>query len=104
MGMAQVLMENIVEHDGVILNSDFLEYKMPTALDIPEMETIHIETRDPNGPFGGKEVGEGVIAGVVAAIANAIYDATGVRFHTLPITPDVILKGLKEKRMKEERQ
>ena len=94
MGMGQVLFEEVIEEKGTILNPNFLDYLMPTSIDVPEMKTIHIETHDPNGPFGGKEVGEGVIAGVVSAIANAIYDATGVRFRKLPILPSDILDAL----------
>ncbi len=97
MGLGQVLLEEVIEEKGVVLNPNFLDYLMPTSLDVPEMKTIHVETHDPHGPFGGKEVGEGIIAGVVAAIANAIYDATGIRFRKLPITPADIIEALEGK-------
>jgi CO/xanthine dehydrogenase Mo-binding subunit len=56
-----------------------------------------VETRDPGGPYGAKEVGEGSISGMLAAIANAIYDATGIRFKELPITPEKVLEALHKK-------
>jgi 4-hydroxybenzoyl-CoA reductase subunit alpha len=74
-----------------------LEYKSLTALDMPEMDTVLIEDPDPNCPFGAKEVGQGPLLPVMPAVANAIYDAVGVRIDELPITPDKVLRALELK-------
>jgi 4-hydroxybenzoyl-CoA reductase subunit alpha len=71
-----------------------LDYKSPTSLDTPEIETILVETNDPEGPFGAKEAGQGPLLPVVPALANALYDAIGVRFHETPITPEKVLRAL----------
>ena len=90
-------MEKLSVKDGHIENSNFLDYKIPTSGDIPEIETILVETEDPEGPFGAKGVGEPGLVPTAPAITNAIYDATGVRFKELPITPEMILKALRDK-------
>jgi 4-hydroxybenzoyl-CoA reductase alpha subunit len=78
-----------------------LEYKSITSLDMPEVDTVLIEQeegmRDPNCPFGAKEVGQGPLLPVMPAVANAIYDAVGVRIDELPITPDKVLRALEKK-------
>jgi 4-hydroxybenzoyl-CoA reductase subunit alpha len=74
-----------------------LEYKSPTTLDMPEVFTELIENPDPRGPFGAKEVGQGPLLPVMPAVANAVYDAIGVRIDEVPITPDKILKALEAK-------
>ena len=79
------------------MNPSFLEYRMPTSLDVCKMEIYHTETCDEVGPFGAKESGEGIQVAVVPAIVNAIHDATGVPFKRIPVTPEVVLKGLKGK-------
>lgn len=71
-----------------------LEYKSPTTLDMPEVITELVENPDPRGPFGAKEVGQGPLLPVMPAIANAVYDAVGVRIDEVPITPEKILKAL----------
>jgi 4-hydroxybenzoyl-CoA reductase subunit alpha len=93
----ETLYEELLFEKGAVVNSSFANYKMPTAPDTPHMETIHIITDDPGGPFGAKEIGEGFIVSGYGAIANAIYDATGVWVKDLPITPQKIRKALKEK-------
>ena len=80
--------------NGVTLNASFLEHKSPTILDSPPIEVIFADVVDPVGPFGAKALGEPPSVGVAPAIANAIYDAIGVRVRELPITPDVILNHL----------
>jgi len=62
------------------------------------MQRGHVVTNEPKGPFGAKEVGEGAIAGVLAAVANAVYDATGVRINSLPITAEKVSQALQEKK------
>lgn len=71
-----------------------LEYKSPTTLDMPEMFTELIEHPDPNGPFGAKEVGQGPLLPIMPAVANAVYDAIGVRIDEIPITPEKVVKAL----------
>ena len=73
---------------------------MPTAVEMPAAENIQAEichTYEPTGPFGAKGIGESALASVQAALANAIYNAIGIRFNKLPITPEVVLAALKEK-------
>ena len=74
-----------------------LEYKSPTSLDMPEIFTDLIEHPDPEGPFGGKEVGQGPLLPIMPAVANAVYDAVGVRVDQIPVTPEKILRALKAK-------
>jgi len=74
-----------------------LEYKSPTTLDMPEVFTELVEFPDPRGPFGAKEVGQGPLLPVMPAVANAVYDAIGVRIDEVPITPDKILRALDAK-------
>ena len=75
-----------------------LDYKSPTFLEMPEIETILIETNDPAGPYGAKEVGQGPLLPVIPAVANAVYDAVGVRIDETPITAEKIFKALRQKR------
>lgn len=96
-GLGYALMEDIQfdGETGACLTSDFLDYKIPTALEMPRrMDTLFIETDEPTGPFGAKSLGECCVITPAPAIANAIYDAIGVRFTTLPITPERVLAGL----------
>jgi hypothetical protein len=72
-----------------------LDYKLPTTLDTPDIETILIEQPDREGPYGGKEAGQGPLNPVIPAIANAVYNAIGLRIDEVPITPDKVLKALK---------
>ena len=96
MGMGEALMEEIIyDHCGNVVNSNLAEYKIPTSLDMPTLEAIIVESNEPNGPFGAKEVGEGAIMPTIPAILNAIYDATGVQITELPAKPERILAGLK---------
>jgi 4-hydroxybenzoyl-CoA reductase subunit alpha len=74
-----------------------LEYKSPTTLDMPEVFTELIENPDPRGPFGAKEVGQGPLLPVMPAVANAVYDAIGIRIDEVPITPEKILRALDAK-------
>jgi CO/xanthine dehydrogenase Mo-binding subunit len=97
MGIGQALWEEVILDKGQIQNPTFLDYGTPLAAETPMMVSEMVETRDPGGPYGAKEVGEGSISGMLAAIANAIYDAIGIRFKELPITPEKVLEALQKK-------
>src|SRR5207244_13219352 len=95
MDLAAALMEEqMFRKNGLHKIPSILEYKSPTTLETPEIETILVETNDPEGPFGAKEAGQGPLLPVVPAVANAVYDAIGVRIHEVPITPDKILRAM----------
>lgn len=99
-GIGHTLTEDYVidKKTGRSLNAGLVDYKMPLSMDMPEIETIILEAApDPGGPWGAKGVGEDPIIAIGPAIANAIHDAIGVRFHHYPITPEDVLKALKEK-------
>ena len=99
-GIGHTLTEDYVidEKTGRSLNAGFVDYKMPLSLDMPPIRTILLETApDPGGPFGAKGVGEDPIIAIGPAIANAVYAAIGVRFRHYPITPDQVVRALKDK-------
>lgn len=99
MGLGEALFEEVKFDDkGRILNANLSEYKIPTALDMPNVKTLIVESNEPNGPFGAKEVGEGAIMPTIPAILNAVYDATGVLIRELPLTPERVYMALKKKR------
>jgi 4-hydroxybenzoyl-CoA reductase subunit alpha len=98
MGIGEALMEGQVFRKGLHKHPSMLEYKSPTTLETPEIHTFLVETDDPEGPFGAKEAGQGPLLPVIPAIANAIYNAVGVRMDQVPITPDMVLRGLDLKR------
>src|SRR3989454_4061209 len=98
MGIGEALMEGQIFRKGVHKNPSLLEYKSPTTLETPEIHTFLVETDDPEGPFGAKEAGQGPLLPVIPAIANAVYHAVGVRCDEVPITPEMILKGLELRR------
>src|SRR5213593_204663 len=79
MGMGQALTEEMVWKDGLLMNPGLLEYRSPSSVESPEVEPIIVESIDPEGPFGAKECSEGSLAATIPAIANAIYDAVGIR-------------------------
>ncbi|MBW1790126.1 MAG: molybdopterin-dependent oxidoreductase [Deltaproteobacteria bacterium] len=97
-GMGQALYEDIVIEKGQVMNPSFVDYGFPTFLEMPEIESIEVETDDPIGPFGAKEAGEGTQLSPAPAIVNAIYDAIGIDFKELPITPEKILRALEERK------
>jgi len=84
----------IYNDDGALLNSSFLDYRMPTSLDLPMIDTIIVEVANPAHPYGVRGVGEVPIVPPMAAISNAIYDAIGIRMNDLPMSPDKILEAL----------
>jgi len=98
MGIGEAMMEAQVFRKNVHKAPSMLEYKSPTTLETPDIHTILVETDDPEGPFGAKEAGQGPLLPVMPAIANAIYQAVGVRVDEIPITPEKVLKGLELRR------
>ena len=80
-----------------MLNSSFLDYRMPTSLDLPMIDTVIVEVQNPGHPYGVRGVGEMPIVPPMAAVANAIYDAVGVRMTQLPMSPACVLEALWEK-------
>ena len=93
-GMSQVLFEELMMDEGQPLNPSRLEYKLPRSFEVPEVEHIFVETIDPYGPFGAKGAGEASSCSTMAAIANAIHQATGKRMTELPMSPPRLLAAL----------
>jgi CO/xanthine dehydrogenase Mo-binding subunit len=87
--------EYFMSDDGRMLNTSFLDYRMPTSLDLPMIEPVIVEVPNPGHPFGVRGVGEANIVPPLAAMANAVYDAVGVRMTRLPMTPAAIVQALK---------
>jgi 4-hydroxybenzoyl-CoA reductase alpha subunit len=96
-GLGQTIYEDFVMEEGKTLNPTFLDYKMPRSTDAPDIHVIDIITDDPDGPFGAKEASEGSIVSTPPAVVSAIHDATGIWFTELPVTPEKIIKALREK-------
>jgi 4-hydroxybenzoyl-CoA reductase subunit alpha len=97
MGMGQAMSEETAYHDGLLITANMLDYRVPTIEDSPPIEVGIIESNDPHGPFGAKEAGEGSLAAFLPALTNAIADAIGVRFNTLPVTPDRVFAALEKR-------
>ncbi len=100
MGLGEILMEEMAYRGNRNVVHKFpsmLEYKSPTTMEMCDVKTYLIEDPDPNGPFGAKEVGQGPLLPVPPAVANAVYNAVGVRIDEVPITPEKVLKALREK-------
>jgi carbon-monoxide dehydrogenase large subunit len=95
-GIGATLHEEMLVQEGIVTNPTFAEYKIPSAMDVPEIVPILVEARHDEGPFGAKGLGEPVLAPTSPAIANAVFDATGARITGLPITPEKVLSALKE--------
>ena len=95
MGMGQALTEEMVWKDGMLMNPGLLEYRSPSSVESPEIEPIIVESVDPEGTFGAKECSEGSLAATIPAIANAIYDAVGIRLRESPFTPERVLAALR---------
>ena len=94
MGVGQALYEEMVWKNGLLMNPGLLEYRSPSSVESPEVECMIVESIDPEGPFGAKECSEGSLAAVIPAIANAIYDAVGIRLRETPFTPERVLSAL----------
>jgi 4-hydroxybenzoyl-CoA reductase alpha subunit len=99
MSFGHALYETLVRVNGQVMNPSLRDYKMPLATDIPKLADFqhsNVITWEPEGPFGAKEAGQGAGTGVIAALANAVYNATGVRLNSLPMSPSRILFALKQ--------
>ena len=94
MGLGYALSEEVVVKEGKVMNPNFVDYRLFTSADMPEIENILIESNDPEGPFGAKGIGEMGSSCVAAAVTNAIYDAVGVRLTQAPMTPERVLAAL----------
>jgi 4-hydroxybenzoyl-CoA reductase subunit alpha len=101
MGMGQALSEETQYHEGRPLRANLLDYRVPTIIESPPIEVHIVESRDPGGPFGAKEAGEGSLSGFLAAVTNAVYDAVGVRLAELPASPDRVMEALQARRRSE---
>ena len=99
MGLGQALQEEMIWKDGLLMNPGMLEYRSPSSTESPEIECIIVESIDPEGPFGAKEASEGSLAAAIPAIANAIYDAVGIRLRESPFTPERVLSALRAKKI-----
>jgi len=97
MGLGYALSEDYIADKGTMLNPNFTDYKIATSSGIPQIHSFFIETIDPATPYGAKAVGEAIGDPTAAVIANAVYNAVGVRIKDLPVTPEKILKALREK-------
>jgi xanthine dehydrogenase molybdenum-binding subunit len=100
-GLGYALTEDLVIEPGTgrVLSDSFATYKMLSMLDMTDVEVILVEEPDPTGPFGAKGVGETGITNVAPAIANALYDAVGIRIHSLPMTPERVLEALQDRQV-----
>jgi len=104
MGLGQALSEEMPYIKDAIRGPNFLDYRPLTPMQMPEVDVIIIESNDPEGPFGAKEAGEGPLHPVLPAVANAIYDAIGVRMFSLPMTPDKIWREVRRIRARSSRR
>ncbi|MEO0480383.1 MAG: molybdopterin cofactor-binding domain-containing protein [Planctomycetota bacterium] len=100
MGLGEAMMEEMAYRGnrfGVHKIPSMLEYKQPTSMDMPEIVTYLVEDPDPNGPFGAKEAGQGPLNPVMPGVANAVYDAVGVRVDEVPVTPEKVFDAMQKK-------
>ena len=98
MGLGQLMGESMNYRGSRLMNPALLEYKIPMPQQMPEIEVLLVGEEDPEGPFGAKEAGEGPLVATLPAVANALYDAVGVRLYDLPITPDKVVRAIEERR------
>jgi 4-hydroxybenzoyl-CoA reductase subunit alpha len=97
MGLGEALMEEQAFRKGLHKWPSMLEYKSPTFMDMPEVETFIVETVDPEGPYGAKEAGQGPLLPVIPAVSSAVFDALGVWIDEVPLTPEKIVEALRRK-------
>ncbi|MFQ5522043.1 MAG: xanthine dehydrogenase family protein molybdopterin-binding subunit [Acidimicrobiia bacterium] len=97
MALGEVLMEEQAFKGALHKGPSLLDYKIPTVLEMPPVESILVESLDPEGPFGAKEVGQGPLLPVIPAVVNAVYDALGIRVDEVPVRPDYVLSALRDR-------
>jgi CO/xanthine dehydrogenase Mo-binding subunit len=90
-------MENMVVNEGRVANASFLDYEIPGPLDVPDVVPILVEPVEPEGPYGAKGIGEPALNPSMAAITNAIYNATGVRINRLPVNHQMLVREIKKR-------
>ena len=95
MSLAYALFEQLILEEGMTVNPSFADYKLATSMEIPEIKVHFVGKPDPSGPFGSKGVGEHGCIPTAAALANAVFDATGVRMYELPLTPEKVSDALR---------
>lgn len=104
MGVAEALLEeHVIDERGLHRGPNLLDYRIPTSLDVPDIVSFLVESHDPEGPLGAKEAGEGPLHSSIPAVANAIFDAVGVRLDRLPFSPGRILSALRRAQARERR-
>ena len=97
-GIGHTLYEELLfSPRGRVRNPNLFDYRIPTAADVPDIEVVLVPTEEPTGPYGAKSIAEIGINGPAPAIANAIYDAVGVRLYRIPFTPERVLRALRER-------
>jgi CO/xanthine dehydrogenase Mo-binding subunit len=96
-GIGRSFMEDYAFRNGIMQNPNFLDYRMPTSVDLPFIDTLLVEVKSEMEPYGVRGVGEPPMIPTTAAVANAVHSATGVRIKNLPMTPEQVLKALKSK-------
>lgn len=101
MGMGEAIWEQVVfDQNGKILNANLAEYRLPSALDMPQIHSSLVESYEPAGPWGVKEVGEGATLPTMGCFSNAIFDAMGVRIHSLPLSYEKVWRALREEQVR----
>jgi CO/xanthine dehydrogenase Mo-binding subunit len=98
-GIGRALMEEYVFQNGIIQNPNFLDYRMPTAVDLPFMDVLLVEVKSDIEPFGVRGVGEPPMIPTLATIANAVHSATGVRLTELPMSPETVFRTLRSNKI-----
>ena len=106
MGLSEAMLEDMPYYGeghqrGLHTSPNLLDYRISTSVDVPDITAGIVETIDPVGPYGAKEAGEGPLHSAIPALANAIFDAVGIRLNELPFTPAKVLAALREKRERE---
>ena len=97
MGLGQALSEATVYDDGRMMHGNLLDYRVPTIVESPDIEVFIVESIDPNGPFGAKEASEGMLAGILPALREAVQEAAGVTCNSFPIGPGQVVELLDKK-------
>ena len=102
-GLGQALTEHLLIQDGAVSSLNLGDYKLPTSMDMPELKTALVESRSGPAPYAGKAVGEHSNVAIPAAIANAVFDAVGVRLNDLPVTAEKVYRGLQRRAARTDR-